>query len=125
MVEYNRISQFIKLIAWACILLIAISINISWERSVEIVSSVCFFGLFGSAALFFTDLDRQKQNMLPMILLIIVSLVASVVGLFVWHGEGRWALAVLGIVALLLLLACMTFLGPDFMRELRRRFHTK
>lgn len=91
----------------------------------EITASVCFFGLFGSAALFFTDLERQKQNMFPMLLLILVSLAASVAGLIGWHGEGRWALAVLGIVALILLLACISFLGPDFTRALKRRFHVR
>ncbi len=74
--------------------------------------------------MFFTDIERQKQNMLPMLLLIIFAIVGSVIGLSVWHEESRWALAVMGGSALLLLSACVVTLGNDFVRELRRRFHT-
>lgn len=125
LVEVNRISQFIKLVVWSCILLFAISITIHWERAVEIIPSVCFFGLIVTAILFFTDLERQKQNMLPMILLIFISIVSSAIGLAVWHEESRWAFAVMGVLALILLIACMVVLGNDFKRELQRRFHSK
>ena len=78
-----------------------------------------------SGVLFFTDLERQKQNMQPMLLLIILSLIGSGVGLPVWQEESRWALAVMGMVALVLLIACIATLGSDFLRELKRRFHVK
>lgn len=125
LVEYNRISQMIRLIACSCVLLAMIDVFLSPGWAVEAVPIVCSCGLAVSGVLFFTDLERQKQNMLPMLLLIFFALAGSVIGLCLWHGENRWALAVMGIVAVFLLAACAAALGGDFLRELRRRFHIK
>lgn len=125
LVEYNRISQFIKLISNACILLILIDRLLSPGWAVEVVPIVCFCGLAVAGILFFTDLERQKQNMLPLLLLIAVSLLCAVVGLILWREESRWALAVMGAFAFALLFACACTLGPDFVRELKKRFHTQ
>lgn len=123
LVEYNRISQFIKLIACSCVLLGLIDIFLAPGWAIEVVPIVCFCGLSISGVLFFTDLERQKQNMLPMLLLIGTALIGSAVGLGVWHGESNWALVVMGVVALVLLVICIATLGNDFLRELKRRFH--
>lgn len=125
LVEYNRISQFIKLITCSCILLTLIDVFLSPGWAIEVVPIVCFCGLTVAGVLFFTDLERQKQNMLPMLLLIFFSLIGAVIGLCVWHEESRWALAVMGAFALALLIACAVTLGSDFVRELQRRFHVK
>lgn len=125
LVEYNRISQFTRLIFCACALLAAIDVFISSGWAIEVVPIVCFSGLTVAGILFFTDFEKQKQNMLPMLLLIFMAMGASVVGLCLWHEESRWALAVMGAFALALLVACAVTLGSEFMRELRRRFHTK
>lgn len=125
LVEYNRISQFIKLIVCSCILLILIDVSLSPGWAIEVVPIVCACGLAVCGVLFFTDLERQKQNMLPMLLLIFSAIAASVIGLCLWHEESRWALAVMGAFAFSLLTACAITLGSDFIRELRRRFHIK
>lgn len=125
LVEYNRISQFIKLIMCACFLLTAVAITISWINATRIISIVCFSGLIGAGILFLTDIRKQKQNMLPMILLIIVSLVYSVIGLIVWRNELHWEFIVTFIIALILMLACVIFLGGDFKREVKKRFHIR
>lgn len=125
MVEYNRISQSIRFIACACILLGMIGIFLVPGWAIEAVPIAGFSGLAISGVLFFTDLERQKQNMLPMLLLIAFGLISSVVGLSLWHGEDSWALAVMGAFALALLVACVVTLGNEFIRELNRRFHTR
>lgn len=125
MVEYNRISQVIKLITDACVLLILIDVLLSPGWAVEVVPIVCFSGLMLTAALFFTDLERQKQNMLPLLLLCALSLVAAAVGLILWREESRWALAVMGAFAFAVLAASFMTLGRDFLRELKKRFHTR
>ena len=124
LVEYNRISQFIKLIINACILLILIDLLLSPGWAVEVVAIVCFSGLVVSGLLFFTDLERQKQNMLPMLLLTVLCIISAVVGLILWRGESCWALAIMGAFAFALLAGCVFTLGPDFKRELAKRFHT-
>lgn len=125
LVEYNRISQFIKLVTCACVLLALIDVFLAPGWAIEVVPIVCFCGLAVSGVLFFTDLERQRQNMLPMLLLIFLALIGSALGLCLWHEESNWALAVMGTFALALLAACAVTLGNDFVRELRRRFHIK
>ena len=125
LVEYNRISQFIKTIVCTCILLTLIDVFLAPGWAIEVVPIVCFTGLAVAGILFFTDLERQKQNMLPMLLLILFAIAGSVIGLSLWHEESRWALAVMGVFAVCLLFSCMVSLGSEFLRELKRRFHTK
>lgn len=124
LVECNRISLLIKLITSTSVLLILIDGLLSPGWAIEVVPIVCFSGLAVSGALIFTDLERQKQNMLPM-LLIALSIFCSLVGLLVWREESRWALAVMGALAVALLTACAVVLGNDFIRELKKRFHTR
>lgn len=125
LVEYNRISQFIKLICCSCILLAIIDIFLAPGWAIEVVPIVCFCALTVSGVLFFTDFERQKQNMLPLLFLIFLCLGGAVLGLCLWHEESRWALAVMGVFALVLLSAVAVSMGSGLLRELRRRFHTK
>ncbi len=125
LVEYNRISQFIKLSLCSCVMLCLIDIFLAPGWAVEVVPIVAFGSLIVCAGLFFSDLQRQKQNMQPMLTLILLCLLGSGVGLGLWQGKGRWAMMVMGLVALGLLIACIAVLGKDFTRELKRRFHTK
>lgn len=125
LVEYNRISQPIKLITEGCILLILIDVLLSPGWAITVVPNVCFAGLIVTGILFFTDLERQRQNMLPMLLLCVLSLLAAIVGLILWKGESRWSLAVMGALAFALLAACFLVLGNEFIGELKKRFHTE
>ena len=125
LVEYNRISQFIKLIVCCCALLISVDLFLAPGWAVEVVPIVCFGALAVSAVLFFTDLERQKQNMLPLLMLIFFAIAGSAAGLALWREESRWALAVMGVTAVTLLATCAVTLGSEFLRELRRRFHTR
>ena len=93
LVEYNRISQTIKLIACICILLALIDVFLAPGWAVTVVPLVCSAGLVVSGILFYTDLNKQKQNMLPMLLLIAVALPGALVGLQIWHGKGRMGAA--------------------------------
>lgn len=126
LVELNRISQLIKLIANASILIVIIDLllsPVSW--AVNIVPIVCFGGLIASGVLFFTDLDRQKQNMMPMLLLIIFSILFPIIVPIFWKQVSWWALIVMGALAIALLAASFMVLGNDFIREFKKRFHIK
>jgi hypothetical protein len=125
LVEYNRISQSIKLISFSCSLLAMIDFFLSPGWAIDVVPIVCFGGLVITGVMFFTDIDRQKQNMLPMLFLIVVAIIGSIVGLSIWHEKVRWPFAVMGATAVLLLVACIITLRGEFLRELKRRFHVK
>lgn len=125
MIEYNRISQVIKLVTYSCILLILIDVLLSPGWAVLVVPIVCFSGLVLSAVLFFTDFDRQKQNIMPMLLLVILSIISAVVGLILWNDEKSWPFVVMGALAFAILAVCFMTLRSDFIRILKKRFHTK
>lgn len=125
LVEYNRISQTIKIIVCACILLVLIDVYLAPGWAVTVVPLVCSGGLVISGLLFYTDLNKQKQNMLPMLLLIAVALPGAIAGLQIWHGKGRWALLVLALCSFALLCSLIITLGSGFTQELKKRFHTR
>ena len=124
LVEFNRISQFIKFIVNAAILLILIDVLLSPGWAMEVVPLVCFGGLVVAGTLFFTDLDRQKQNMMPVLLLSAISILSSAIGLIVWRQGNRWTLVIMGAVAIAFLAACFIAMGGDLIREIKKRFHT-
>jgi hypothetical protein len=125
LVEYNRISQSIKLISFSCSLLAMIDFFLSPGWAIDVVPIVCFGGLVITGILFFTDLDRQKQNMLPMLFLIVIAILGSIVGVSIWRENSGWPLIIMGATAGLLLLACIITLRGEFLRELKKRFHVK
>ena len=126
LVEINRISLFVKFLANAAMLLIIIDVFLSPGWAIEVVPIVCFAGLTVTGVLLFTDIDRQKQNMMPMLLFIVVSLASSISGLIIWGQDGdRWALGVMGAFAFALLIAGVSVLGNDFLLEVKKRFHTE
>lgn len=125
LVEYNRISQTSKLVADATILLILIGVLLSPGWAETVVPIVSFGGLIVIAALFFSDIRRQKQNMMPMLLVIFVSIVSVAAALVFWRDVIGWEFIVLGSVALAILIACFAVLGGDVPRELKKRFHLK
>ncbi len=125
LVEYNRISQTVKATVNAGILLTLIDVFLASGWAIEVVPIVCFGGLIISGVLFFTNLERQKQNMLPMLLMIFITQLGAAIGLSVYHEQKRWALIVMGLISVVLLFACIIALGGDFIRELKKRVHVK
>jgi len=125
LVEYNRISQFVKFISNTSVLLIIVDVFIVSGWAVKVVPIFGFAGIVVSGILFFTDFNTQKQNLMPLLKLIFISLVCSVIGLVVWRNESHWALIVMGALALALLLASIKVLGEDFTREIHKRFHIR
>lgn len=122
MVEYNRISQTIKLIVNACILLFLVDVIAAPGWAIEVVSIVGFSALILVAVLFFTDFETQRQNMFPMLLFCAACLTGAVVGLIGQHWTGSWTFTVMGTVALSLLVGCAVKLGKEFLTDFRKYF---
>jgi len=125
LVEYNRLSFSIRIITGLSTLFLILGALFSTSLAIRVVPIVCFSGLVIAGFLLFTDLGHQKQNMMPMLMLIAISLAISAGGLIVWRVEGRWAFFVMGGVACTLLVLCFLVMGRDFVREFKKRFHTK
>lgn len=124
LVERNRISFFIKLLVKCCVLLILIDVLLAPGWAGMVVPIVCFSGLVGSMLLFFTDSLRQRQNMLPL-LLIAVSVLSALIGLISGRFSPAWPLALMGATALAELALCASVLGQELWREVQKRFHTQ
>ena len=124
LIEYNRISQFIKLSIYTCIMILLIDLFLVGGWAVEIVSIINFCALVISAILLFTDFNRQKQNLMPIFLLIVIAFVWATVGLMSMNVS-TWLLIVLASLSILFLLVIVIVLKEDFIRELKCRFHLK
>lgn len=123
LIEYNRMSQSIKIVAWVSILLALIDILLVHSFALFVIPIVCFSGLVVCIVLFFTDLQRQKHNMLPLILFEVVSMIGSGIVLCLWKDPNNWPYIVLLSLSVLSFLSKVIVLGRDFKIELERRFH--
>ena len=84
--------------------------------ALDVISIVSFASLIISGILFFTDFNKQKQNMLPIFYLIVIALIWSLVGLFTALELQSWPLIVLGGIAVLLSIIIIVTLRGDFIR---------
>ena len=125
LVEYNRISQFVKLITLTSLLLITIDVFLAPGWALEAVPILIFSGLIVTSVLFFTDIERQKQNIFPFLFLILLSIFSSIVGLSFYHEKDSWPLTVMGAVALFLLITLTITLKENIINELNKGFSGK
>ena len=125
LVEYNRISQFVKLITLTSLLLITIDIFLAPGWALEAVPILIFSGLIVTSVLFFTDIERQKQNIFPFLFLILLSIFSSIIGLSFYHEKDSWPLTVMGVVALFLLITLSITLKENIINELKKGFSVK
>lgn len=123
LVEYNRISLWICFITHSSILLLIIDTVFPSGWSAAAVPIVDFGGLVIASILFFTDLERQKQNMMPMLLLLISCFILFASGALLKHMN--WEVTVMGAFAAALLAVCLVVLKKGFAREIIKRFHTR
>ena len=125
LVEYNRISQFVKLITLTSLLLIIIDIFLAPGWALDAVPILIFSGLIVTSVLFFTDIERQKQNIFPFLFLILLSIFSSIIGLSFYHEKDSWPLTVMGAVALFLLITLSITLKENIINELKKGFSVK
>lgn len=125
LVEYNRISQFVKLITLTSLLLITIDVFLAPGWALEAVPILIFSGLIVTSVLFFTDIERQKQNIFPFLFLILLSIFSSIVGLSFYHEKDSWPLTVMGVVALFLFITLSITLKENIINELKKGFSVK
>ncbi|HOQ07361.1 MAG TPA: DUF6320 domain-containing protein [Clostridiales bacterium] len=124
MIEYNRISQFTKAIVQSCTMLVLIDVFITSGWAANVVSIICFGSLIAVCLLLYTDFERQRHNLLPVILLSILSLIVSAVLVIIQKGKVSWQVPVTFVLSFAVLAACMKTMGENIRSELRKMFHT-
>ena len=131
LIEYNRTSQFIKFITYSIIMLILIDTLLTPDSpwGAIVIPIVTFSGLVVAAVLFFTDFERQRHNLMPLLIIDILCLLAAA-GMIIYIVESAvnmalWPYIVMGSVSLALLISLAFTLKGGFIAELKRRFHAK
>lgn len=131
LIEYNRTSQFIKFITYSVVMLILIDTLLTPDSSwgTTVIPIVTFSGLVVAAVLFFTDFERQRHNLMPLLIIDILCLLAAA-GMIIYIVESAvdmalWPYIVMGSVSLALLTSFAFTLKGGFIAELKRRFHAK
>ncbi len=124
LVEHNRISQTARLLFNVCVLLIIIDTVYSHGWGSFVIPIVCFGTLVLLGVLFLSDLTKQRQNVMPMVWLIIASLLGIISSLIGWP-KMNWPMIALGSTAFALLIVCVGILRKDLLTELKKRFHVK
>lgn len=124
LVENNMISQNVRLMINICILLILIDLTISPGWASFVIPIVCFGMLVALGVIFFINVSKQKQNMMPMLWVIGGALLAAIWAMFGFSLR-NWPIIVLGSTAAALLIATTVILRSQLLDELKKRFHLK
>ena len=122
LVEYNRISQTAKSLVYTCILLILIDRYLAPGWASFVIPIVSFGALIVMGILFFTNIPKQKQNMMPMVWLIAASFAVTIIALLGWLNL-NWPMVTLGSTAFVLLVVSAVILKKELLREIKKRFH--
>ncbi|MGM9522517.1 MAG: DUF6320 domain-containing protein [Oscillospiraceae bacterium] len=122
LVERNLISQGVKLLLTADIMLILIDVFLypGWAHFVVPIS--CFGSLIVLGVLFFINITKQRHNIMPLILVTVLAIAGSAVALLVF-SDYSWPIIVLGSVSAALFVAIIVTLRMQFLVELKKRFH--
>ena len=121
-IEFNMISQIVKLLFFSIVLLGLIDICLVQGWALFVIPIVVFSGLLVTSVFFFIDVNAQSQNSMPLVAMAICSLIAYGVCRHFYPDAG-WPMIVMGAVALSLLILCILF-NKEFVNELKKRFHT-
>lgn len=116
----NRISLWSKFVVNATVLLVMITYLFSRGASWGIPLT-WFIGECVAGVLFFTDMNRQRQNISPMLLLLCAGFLAAIVAMII--TEVTWVLLAVALTAVAILIACVIVLKGDFIRAFKKTMH--
>ncbi|MDD4125601.1 MAG: DUF6320 domain-containing protein [Eubacteriales bacterium] len=124
MVEFNRISQTTKLMVYTCVQLILINNILSPGWAMFVIPIICFAGVFINGVFFLSNIKKQKQNLMPMIWAIAISLIAVIAAFAGWF-DMNWPIIALGSTGFALLVVSVIVLGKGIIIEFVKRFSVK
>lgn len=123
LVEHNRTSIAVKTSINITILILIIYLVYPAWPGLEVAALVVVGGLLITAILFFSNVARQKQNVFPLLIFILISIIfASVAYIFRKQEPLGWAMLVAISLALAIFLSTAIILKINFLRELKKRF---
>ncbi|NCC67471.1 MAG: hypothetical protein EOM14_04640 [Clostridia bacterium] len=124
LVEDNRISRSVDGLIYVAVMLVLIELFLSSGWAVFVIPMVCFGMLLVIATFFFTDLPRQRQNIMPM-LWVIAGTIVAVISALIIMPEINWPMLVMGFAALAMLIVSAVVMRWGLWLEIEKRFHTR
>ena len=121
-IEFNFISQTVKAVFYVIILLGLIDVCLAPGWSMFVIPIILFAALILTTIFLLVDYKSQLANTMPMMWLVVFSLILTVIS-FTGIIDTSWPVIVLGSIALSVLFLFI-FFHNDFIRELKKRFHT-
>ena len=121
-IEFNLISQTVKAVFYTCILLALIDYFLIPGWSMFVIPIILFGALILTTIFLLIDYRSQLSNTMPMMWLVVFSIIMTISALAGWT-EVNWPIMVLGSIAFSILFL-FVFFHSDFIRELKKRFHT-
>lgn len=122
LVEFNRISKTANPLLYAAVMMVLIEVFLVSGWAELVMPIVCFGMLIIMGVLFFSDLRRQTQNIMPMLWAAAGSLIAFICAWIVMP-KLTWPVIVMGAVAAALFIASGIALKGGLWLELKKRFH--
>lgn len=123
LIENNLLSQSSRMLFNVCVLLVIISLAFKSHWLDFVLPLVCFCMVAVEGVFFFLNVRKQRQNIMPMLWVLFVSLIAACWALFGFSLRS-WPVIVLAATATGILIASVVVLRGQFFSELRKRFHT-
>ena len=121
-VGYNRLQQGVKGFLQLCVLLLLIDVCLAPGKLLPVFPIVAFGTVIVLGVLLFTDLRRQRRNVMPLVLLSLCILLLCTVGAWVWE-TWHWSVIVMASTAFFLVMACAAAFGEILLADLRKYFH--
>ena len=121
-IEYSLIRQTVKATIYVCVLLVLIDQLLAPGWASFVVPIVACGALIVTVVIFVSDIHTQKQNLMPLIWLVFLSLLLSGLTLAGWP-ERSWPMITLGALSLLLIIVGLITLRKEIWLELKKRFH--
>ena len=124
LVERNLCGQIVKALWYVCVLLALIDVCLAPGWAQFVIPIVGAAALIAAALFFFIDADGQRQNVMPLVWLVLFSLLAlGAAGLGLVRMS--WPVITLGACAGALALVGLLIFPGKLIKELRKRFHVR
>ncbi len=122
--EFSTIGQSLRIGAFAIVLTTLIGVLLSPGWLGFVLPIIGFSTLIITGVFFFINVDRHRNNIMPLIWEITIAIVACIV-VYVRDGRLNWPMITMGSLALVMAISGIIALHKDIWRELTKRLHTR
>jgi len=122
--EFSTIGQSMRIGAFAIVLTTLIGVLLSPGWLGFVLPIIGFSTLILTGIFFFINVERHRNNIMPLIWEILIAIVACIV-VYVRDGRLNWPMVTMGSLALVMAISGIVAFHKDIRRELTKRLHTR